>query len=36
MEHYSHEKEGNPSICNNADGPLVHYAEISQTKTNAI
>ena len=24
---FSHEKEGNPAICNNIDGPWVPYAK---------
>ena len=24
---FSHEKEGNPDICNNMDGPWGHYAK---------
>ena len=29
---FSHEKEGNPAICDNMDGPWSHYTEISQTE----
>ena len=29
---FSHEKEGNPAICNNMDGPWGHYAQWNKSK----
>lgn len=35
---FSHEKEGNPAICDNVDGPWGHYTkwDVRQRKTNPV
>ena len=30
---FSHEKEGNPAICDNMDGPYTHYAKWNNSET---
>ena len=36
MEYYCYKKERNIAICNNMDGPIEYYSEVSQRKTSII